>query len=417
MDHTPMNRNRALSRDDGPMEGTYADGFEPLARCFAAHLRDRREIGAGVCVYHRGNCVVDLWGGLADAEARKPWTRDTRVVVFSATKGLAAMALTLVADRGDLSWDAPVAAYWPGFARAGKGAMTVRTLLNHQGGVLALDRPLSVAECLDPNRAAHVRRVLEDQCPAWEPGKGQGYHAITFGMYARELFEIVAKEPMGAFLRREVFDPLKANVSLGTPSSEDTHVARLYPPEAGKRILRMIAEGVRGGSTESRVARALLTRGSLVRGSFGSAGATGVAAYNDIPIRRGELAWGSATATAHGLARAYLPFAAGGTFEGRVYARPGCFSPIHARQSWSDRDYVLQKPLGWSQGFLKEETHLFSPNRESFGHAGMGGALGWCDPVMDLTFGYVMNRMDWRVRSPRAIALCRALYACEPIKA
>ena len=78
--------------------------------------------------------------------------------------------------------------------------------------------------------------------------------------------------------------------------------------------------------------------------------------------------------------------------------------------SWSNRDRVLQKPLGWSRGFLKEQRHLFSPNAESFGHAGMGGALGWCDPVEGLTFGYVMNHMDWRVRSPRCLALCRALY-------
>jgi CubicO group peptidase (beta-lactamase class C family) len=101
---------------------------------------------------------------------------------------------------------------------------------------------------------------------------------------------------------------------------------------------------------------------------------------------------------------------------GRTYLRAATLSPVHERQSWSERDLVLQKPIGWSQGFLKEETHLFSPHRESFGHAGMGGALGWCDPVSETTFGYVMNRLDWRVRSPRAIALCRALYDCEPLR-
>jgi CubicO group peptidase (beta-lactamase class C family) len=133
-------------------------------------------------------------------------------------------------------------------------------------------------------------------------------------------------------------------------------------------------------------------------------------------VRRAQLAWASATASAHGLARAYLPFAAGGAALGRRFVRAATLAPIHARQSWSERDRVLQKPIGWSQGFLKEESHLFAPNPESFGHAGMGGALGWCDPVADLTIGYAMNRLDWRVRSPRALALCRALYACEPVR-
>jgi CubicO group peptidase (beta-lactamase class C family) len=88
---------------------------------------------------------------------------------------------------------------------------------------------------------------------------------------------------------------------------------------------------------------------------------------------------------------------------------------VHARQSWSSRDAVLNKPLGWSQGFLKEQRHLFSPNPESFGHAGMGGSLGWCDPIEGIALGYVMNKMDWRVRSPRILQLCRSLYDCEPL--
>lgn len=91
-------------------------------------------------------------------------------------------------------------------------------------------------------------------------------------------------------------------------------------------------------------------------------------------------------------------------------------APLYERQGWSEHDEVLQKPVGWSHGFLKEEPQLFSPTIESFGHAGMGGALGWCDPVKKLTFGYAQNLMDWRIRSPRAVALCNALYASEAVR-
>lgn len=402
-----------------PCSGTYADGFAPLAERFASHFRDGTEIGAALTVYQRGRCVVDLWGGFADVERAVPWARDTRLVVFSVTKGFAAMALALLADRGQLDWDAPVAAYWPGFAAAGKGAITVRTLFNHRAGLLGLDEAVTLDDCVLPERHERLVRLLERQRPLWEPGQAQGYHAITFGMYARELFERIAGESMGAFLRRELFEPLGADVSLGTPADLDARIAKLYPPKSSTRILQMLAATIRGDSAEARLTRATLARDSMPRKAFFNPrlGPAGLAEYNSPRVRRSELAWASATASAHGVARAYLPFAGAGLFEGRAYLRAASLSSVHARQGWSERDLVLQKPVGWSQGFLKEETSLFSPNPESFGHAGLGGALGWCDPVKELSFGYVMNRLDWRVRSPRAVALCRALHACEPVRA
>jgi len=406
------------NRAHSPARGSYADGFAPLAERFAAQLRDGSEIGAGLTVYQRGRCVVDLCGGLADVRTGRPWEHDTRIVVFSVTKGLVAMALALLADRGKLDWDAPVASAWPEFAAAGKGAITLRTLFNHEAGLLGPGVGLTLEDCLDPARAAYLSRVLAEAQPLWEPGRAQGYHAISYGLYANEVFRRVAGESPGAFLARELFDPLGADVSLGTGPEHDARIATLYPPPTVRRVVNMIGSLARGDNAESRVLRATLAPKSLVRRAFFEprVGAAGLSAYNGEPVRRAELAWGSATASAHGVARAYLPFALGGTVEGRAFLRPETLAPVYARQGWSERDLVLQKPLGWSQGFLKEEPHLFSPTRESFGHAGMGGALGWCDPVHGLTFGYVMNRLDWRVRSPRAVALCRALYECAPIR-
>jgi CubicO group peptidase (beta-lactamase class C family) len=401
-----------------PASGSYADGFGRLAKRFASHLRRGTEVGAAVCVVQRGQCVVDLWGGLADAETRRPWTEDTRIVVFSATKGLAAMALNMLADRGKLDWSAPVATYWPAFAAAGKERVTVRTLFNHRAGLLALDAPLTLDDCMRSDRAAVVQRGLEEQRPAWEPGSRQAYHALSFGLYASELFHRIAGESIGTFLRRELLEPAGSDARLGTPSSEDSNVARLYVPAARERIRNIALDALRGGSTETRVTRELLRRHSLTRRAFSNprGGHGGAAEYNAVPARRAELAWASATSSARGLARAYLPFASAGRFDGREYIRASALELIYGRQSWSERDGVLQKPIGWSQGFVKEDAHVFSPNPEAFGHPGMGGALGWCDPVREIALGYVMNRMDWRVRSPRALALCHALYACEPVR-
>jgi CubicO group peptidase (beta-lactamase class C family) len=399
-----------------PAIGSYSAGFEGLALRFAAQLRDGGEVGAGLSVFHRGECVVDLWGGLADVEARRPWVADTRIVVFSVTKGLAAMALNMLADRGKFAWDEAVARYWSGFAAGGKTGVTVRTLFNHRAGLLALRAPLTLDDCVRDDRADVVRRAIEEQRPAWEPGSAQGYHALTFGLYASEFFRRVSGESIGTFLRRELFEPLGSDARLGTPASEDAQVARHYMTGARERIVGLARDALRGGSTETRVTREILRRRSLVRRAFTNprGQSRGVAEYNEVPIRRAELAWASATASARGLARAYLPFALAGRFEGREYVRASTLEPIRARQSWSERDAVLQKPIGWSQGFAKDEA--FSPTPESFGHPGLGGALGWCDPVHEIAMGYVMNRLDWRVRSPRALALCRALYDCGPIR-
>jgi len=398
-----------------PAVGSYAEGFRPVAEQFAAHLSAGEEIGAGFTVYHRGKLVVDLAGGLADVETARPWRHDTRLVVFSVTKGLAAMALNSLSDRGQLDWDAPVSQYWPEFGRNGKEHITVRALFQHQAGLAALDARMSMADCVDD--WPRVVRALEEQRPDSPPV--QAYHAITFGMYARVLFERIAGEPMGRFLEREWFRPLDSDARLGAPPELDSRTATLYPPKNSVRLAKLVFAGLfQSDSREGRVARGLLERASIGRRAFANpaVGPRGLLAYNDLPVRRADLPWGSATASARGLARAYLPLSASGELDGRRYLRAETIESLAGRGGWSERDAVLQKPIGWNRGFLKEEPDMFGPHREGFGHAGMGGALGWCDPASGVALGYVMNRMDWRVRSPRALALCRALYACAPLR-
>jgi CubicO group peptidase (beta-lactamase class C family) len=279
---------------------------------------------------------------------------------------------------------------------------------------------MTLDDYMDPKRAELLREALEQQAPEWTPGTDQGYHAITFGMYARELFERIAGEDMGAFLRREIFEPTGSDVWLGTPPSEDSRFATLYPPPAGARVANMVGRAVtEPTSMEARVFRAVLDARSTARRAFLNASTpkNDLTAYNRAPARRAVLAWGSATGSDHGVARAYLPFASRGVLGEKTYLKAESIAPAYRRAGWSDRDRVLQKPIGWTNGFLKEERHIFCPNPESFGHAGMGGSLGWCDPVEELTLGYAMNKMDWRVRSLRAMELCHSLYDCEAMVA
>lgn len=397
----------------GPLQGYFSPAFEPLAAQFATAFTTGQEIGASLCVYHRGDMVVDLWGGLADRASAAPWTADSLIVVFSVTKGLAAMALNLAAERGLFAWDRPVADYWPAFAQAGKHRITVRQLFNHRAGLAAITAPLTLAQFCDPAQADATRALLAAQPAAWAPDASQGYHALSFGMYADAFFEMACGEPLGTFLHREYLDPLQADVFMGTPAAQDARVATLYPVTTPQRVGHMVLAALRGGSTESNVARSFL-RGGLAKTALTNPPTPGgLQAYNLPPVRRNCLSWASATATARGLARAYVPWSVGGLWQGHRYVAEATITPITQRQGWSECDLVLGKPLGWAQGFLKEDDGVFSPNRASFGHPGMGGALGWCDPTAQLSLGYTMNHCDWRVRSPRALALCQALYRCQ----
>lgn len=136
-----------------PLQGHCAPAFALLAQQFAQSFQRGEETGAALCVYHRGEKVVDLWGGWADVDQQTPWHADTLIVVFSVTKGLAAMALNLAAERGAFAWDAPVARYWPGFARNGKDAITVRQLFNHCAGLGHDRHPAHTGAVLRPGPA------------------------------------------------------------------------------------------------------------------------------------------------------------------------------------------------------------------------------------------------------------------------
>lgn len=394
------------------IEGTVAAGFEPVREAFAENFARRGEWGAGLCVWHDGRVVVDLWGGVMHRADATPWGADTLATMFSSTKGLVALCFLMLAERGRLDYDAPVSRYWPEMGAAGKETLTVRALLNHRAGLVGIDAPITL-EML-ALRPDEVARILAAQAPCWAPDTDQGYHGVTYGLYAAELFRRIAGESLGSFLQREITGPLGADVHLGLPEELDARVATNYPITAGERVFKVIPKLLFHGGQEGRVYRQVALRREAGR-AFANpreTGPLGIANFNTPRVRRLELAWANAIGSARGLCRVYAALANGGELDGVRLVDTTTIAPVHARQSWVARDRVLRKPLGWSQGFIKEEERLFSPNPESFGHPGAGGSLGWCDPIERLAIGYVMNKMDHRIRSPRALALCHAIYRC-----
>ena len=336
---------------NGALQGQYAPRFAPLAQRFAQSLERGEEIGASLCVYHRGEKVVDLWGGLADTATRTPWTADSLIVVFSATKGLTAMALNLAAQRGAFEWDAPVAQYWPAFAQAGKAHITVRQLFNHRAGLAGIHTPLTLKQLCDPTYARVVRAALETQAPAWTADADQGYHGISYGLYASAFFEQVCHEPLSTFLHREYLDPLGADVFLGTPAEQDERVATLYPHSTLNHLGKMAWSALRGGSTESNVSRSFL-RGSHARQAFMNPPTPGgIGVYNQLPVRRHNLAWASATATARGLARAYVPWSMGGQWQGQRYVAPRPLRPLSSAKAGASKIWCWANPWAGRRAF------------------------------------------------------------------
>ncbi|MFT7579823.1 MAG: CubicO group peptidase (beta-lactamase class C family) [Myxococcota bacterium] len=393
------------------VQGLVSPGFEPVAETFRENLTKRGGVGASLCVYRRGEKVVDIWGGKADKKTGAPWEKDSVCVMFSATKGLAAIALMMLADRGQLDYDAPVAKYWPEFGAAGKEAITVRTLLNHRAGLHGQDTPIPYADIV----ARRDVPVIAAQEPLWPPDEGQGYHGVTFGLYARELFFRASGQRMGTFFADEVAKPLGIDAYIGAPLSIEPRFATLYPQSTYTKLTKVVPRLLTGGTHEGKVYRAAARKRTDTSRAFktpSDMGITSVGRYGTPEIWTEELPWGGGVANGRALALAYAALLGVGPEGTPALVRPETLAPVFERQSWAEPDRVVLKPMGFAQGFVKEETRMFSPNTEAFGHPGAGGSLGWADPVEGLAIGYVMNQMDFRIRSARSLALTKAIYGC-----
>ncbi|GAA2306496.1 beta-lactamase family protein [Streptomyces kunmingensis] len=379
------------------MNGTVAPGFEGVRSAFAQNFEERGERGAGVVVYRDGRRIVDLYAGTRDIDGQAAWTPGTGQVLRSATKGLAAAALLLLHQRGELDLDAPVGAYWPEFKAHGKEDALVRHVLAHRAGVPALDRPLTPAEAADPERGA---AAVAAQAPFWAPGTDHGYHAQTYSWLTGELVRRVTGRSLGAFVAEEIAGPARADVWIGLPAAEAHRAGRVGPAEAPAA----------SGAPRSRPKRALVEAytnpESLTRRAFDSI--TPAPDENDPDYRAAELPGSNGIGTADGLARFYAALI------GEVDGGTRLFTPETVRlartEASSGPDRVLAVPSRFGLGYMLHgiASPLLTPH--SFGHPGRGGALGFADPETGIAFGYVTNGMSAGVTAdPRAQALVRAV--------
>lgn len=332
--------------------------------------------GGALSVYLDGEPVVDVWTGWADRRGTTHWTADTGAMVFSATKGMASTVIHRLADRGLIDYDAPVAEYWPEFGANGKSRITVRDVMRHRAGLSHLNGA-SKADLMDHHKmeerlaAAPVNRVLY--------GKA-AYHALTYGWLMSGLARAVTGKGMRELIRQELAEPLNTDgLHLGRPpAGAPTTTSQIIIPQ---------------GTLRTSVLGAVVPKLAALQWSSGLG-----ALYfpemvsvvqGDTPLLDGEIPAANGTATARGLAKMYAPLACGGQIEGKQFLSPQLTAGLVGKPSLApDRNILF--PMAFHLGYHSIPLGGLMPG---FGHAGLGGSLGWADPGSGMSIGFVHNRL------------------------
>jgi CubicO group peptidase (beta-lactamase class C family) len=386
--------------------GDVAEGFGPVFAQFKRNFESRGDVGAALAVFRDGRPVVDLWGGLRDADRGLPWKRDTLVPVFSTTKGVAALVTASLRSRGRLDYDGKVADYWPEFAARGKGLVTVRQLLAHEAGLAVLDEPTRVEDLLDLDGLADA---LAAQRPAWTPGTQHGYHAITLGLYQNELARRVDREhrTIGAILAEDFAKPLGLTFFIGLPERIDMDRVAVLGRIGRTDALRQLpgvpwALALQVANPRSATSRSLRNPmlGAPERFSRRKILTPEVPSSNGVGDARSIAALYCAAATAD----PRLPVDAATLDE--------LAAPVDPRPTM---DVLLKAHRAFALGFTRpvRDFAFGSPGGRSYGSSGLGGSFGFADPDAGLGYAYAPNRLGVRLDDdPRETALRRAVYDC-----
>jgi CubicO group peptidase (beta-lactamase class C family) len=388
-----------------PATGTCSERFEEVRREFERNFTERGELGSAVCVVHDGQIVVDLVGGSVDARRRRAWQPDTIVCVFSCTKGATALCAHLLAAAGELDLERPVAYYWPEFGRNGKDAITVRMLLGHQGGVPGLSAPVELQTVLDFDAIAG--RLMEER-PLWAPGSRHGYHVMTFGWLVGELIRRVGGASVGAFFAEHIAGPMGLDFWIGLPDDEAHRVADV--------VMARAASSPMGPQFDAAVVRG---DGPPLAASHSLSRLLDPTVLNSASTRAAELPGIGGIANARSLARMYAPLSRGGEAPIDVLSEQDV-ARMAAVESACAVDAVLLQPTRYSLGFEKgiyggyrgfDQPNGLRLSEAAFGHSGLGGSVGFADPRLRISFGYVTNyHADPVSRDTRSQRLIDATY-------
>lgn len=356
---------------DPGIDGICVRDFRHVADAFAENFRSRGEVGAAVCVYWDGRKMVDLWGGRRDGARTLPWQADTVVSMMSVTKGMAALTAHALIEDGVLTLDEKVAIYWPEFAQAGKADITVKQLLSHHAALIYADAAPE-GGMLDWDA---VIAALELQRPEWPPGTLGAYHSSTYGYLIANLIRRASGRSFPDIYRERFSGPLGLDFFIGMTPEQEARAADVIPnPQSAS--LQAFADP----TTKLGRAQRLRIKGPDL--------------FNSTAYRRGFLPSSNGHGNARSVARLYGALARGGEIDGIRVLSEATVRMIRTEQ-WSNICGLTDRPFRMAMGlFLQRPPHApFGPNPASFGHPGVGGAVGFADPDLRLSFSYSPNFM------------------------
>jgi CubicO group peptidase (beta-lactamase class C family) len=375
-----------------------------VRQAFEKNFADGVEVGAALGIFRGGGEVVSLYEGFCNTDRCAPWSEKTLVLIWSATKGLAAACTLHAMQEAGVNLQTRVTDFWPEFAQAGKGALTLGHVLSHRAGLCALEDPS--ANILDRES---VVRAIEKQTPLLPVEAGPAYGPRVFGFLLDEIVRRLAGgEPLADYWRRVFADSLGIDLWIGLPEHLNPRVATILPPRAGPPA-----------PSDELFLRAFTDPNSLTRRAFASPpGLSGISAMNAPQVRATSLPSMGGIASAQALAKFYAMLASGGFMQGKVFFKNETLEWMSTRLT-QGFDPVLQREMSFSAGFMMDPLDgngrkirsLLGPSPSAFGHAGAGGSLGFADPEQGVGFGYVMNQMESGVLPyERCTSLVRAFY-------
>jgi CubicO group peptidase (beta-lactamase class C family) len=357
-------------------------GFEPLRDLFASHFErddEFRELGAALAVYEAGEKVVDLHGGYLDPARSRRWTDHTLTNIWSASKGVMAVAIAQLVDAGLLDYEAPVARWWPEFAQRGKGDITLDQVMSHRTGLNGFDEATEPGDLYDWDLIASR---LARQAPLWRPGSTAAYHGMTYGALTGEIVRRVSGLMPREYIRQHIAAPLGADLWLGAPRDRMDDVADIIPPlpDTKQIVLNPIAS------------RCVVNP------------APNAAAANHAAWRAAQLPAVNIHASADGLARFYGALANGGRLDGTtLVSERGLTAMVRPRGAPHDEMLGVRQ---WAAGVALNLGGLYGHRPDAFGHSGWGGSFGCADPGSRRGIAYIANRMGSALNGdPRARAL------------
>ena len=372
---------------DGSISGFTDNRFEAVADGFQANLDSGADVGASFCATVEGETVVDLWGGYADEAKTRPWEKDTIINVYSTTKTMTALCALMLADHGELDFDAPVAKYWPEFAANGKAGVKVSHLMSHSAGLSGWKERITTEDLYDWDK---VTALLAAQAPLWPPGSQPGYHAISQGYLVGEVVRRITGKSLGTFFREEIAEPLGADFHIGLPASEDGRVAELIPPVAGTGA---------GEGQQNEIQRITFNNPVI-----------DVSATRTRGWRGAEIPAAGGTGNARSIAQVHAILANGGVAQGkRFMSEAGCRKALELQIEGDDLMLGRGARYGMGFGLSGGIVPLPGPNMIFWG--GYGGSLVIIDMDQRTSFGYAMNRMQGTTTGDmRALGLAMAMW-------